>query len=122
MSLIVYTFRIDCDSGKYIEEDLDLIEPGKELAGFESWRTEVYNSTIVKSLGAKFLPTLANSNLYVHNQEIEDFETEVKLLLDNVNDISNSINIDYKIIEFRLNNILQAIARAIKQNGGIIIA
>lgn len=119
MTLIVYTFYIDTYSGKYIEEDLDLIEPGKEIAGFETWRTKVYNSPIIKRLGAKFLPTLANSDLWVENRDIEDFETEVRLLLDNVGNISYSVNYKYETIELRLNNILQAIVKAKQQNGGI---
>ncbi len=68
MSLIVYTFYIDRNSGKYLTEEL--IEPGKELAGFESWRTKVYGASIVKILGAKFLPQLADGDLWVENPDL----------------------------------------------------
>lgn len=122
MSLVVNIFYIDDESGQYIEADLTLIEPGKELAGLERWRTEVYGSSVIKYLGAKFLPQLSRQDLWVENKQLDDFETEIKLLLNNISLIAKETGYSYLSIEYRFKNILEAAIRAKSNSAGVIIS
>lgn len=99
-----------------------MIQTGRELAGFENWRTKVYSSSIVKSFNAKFLPQLVDSDLWVENQDLEEFSQEIRLLLDNVKLISKNTGYNSEVITHRLNDILQATKKAKTRNYGVVIS
>lgn len=57
------------------------VPPGRsDAAGRESWRTEVWGSEPVRSLGARFLPRLATEDLTVAPDEMSAFIAECDLV------------------------------------------
>ena len=75
MSLIVLTFHRDPVTDAYIDDPYPE-EPGRDLAGFEVWRTTVWGAEAAIRRGAYFLPTLAKGDLYVEHEELDAFEAE----------------------------------------------
>ena len=61
-------------------EVLDVPEGVSDLAGFESWRTTVWGSEAVRSLGAEFFPVLATGDLTVPPEQVPDFRRECAAL------------------------------------------
>src|SRR4051794_36180281 len=59
---------------------LPVPEGSYDLAGFESWRQEVWGSAATIALGAHFLPQLDGSDLYVQPDEVDAFAAECALL------------------------------------------
>jgi len=77
MSLAVHAFVRDAD-GKmtFLAE-----RPGSSpAAGAESWRTQVWASPQVRSLGAEFFPRLATGDLYVEPGHVPRFQRECAVL------------------------------------------
>ena len=66
------------------QEVLDPPSHGQSLAGFESWRHDMWGSEHVKALGAEFFPRLAEDDLYVEPEEVEAFLRECALLRANL--------------------------------------
>src|SRR5262245_13963714 len=83
MSLIVTTFHRDSLTQQIIDDPYPE-EPGRDLAGLESWRYHVWGSAVAVNLGARFLPQLATGDLYVENEELDAFEEECKTLLNSM--------------------------------------
>ncbi|MGI3198565.1 hypothetical protein ACRJ4W_08050 [Streptomyces sp. GLT-R25] len=61
-------------------EVLDVPPESSDVAGWERWRTEVWGSEPVRSLGARFFPRLATEDLTVAPDEVSDFLAECDLL------------------------------------------
>lgn len=106
---------------------LDVPEGASDLAGFESWRTTVWGSEAVCSLGARFFPQLAGDALRVAPEDVPEFIREVLLLQNNVESISARMDSPKPAarrtseIADRLNNILDAAQRALQVHGGVQI-
>jgi hypothetical protein len=81
MSLSVHVFLRD-DSGQLTI--LDEPDGASCLAGFESWRHDVWGSERVRALGAKFSPQLAQEDLYIEQEQVEQFQHECRLLRENL--------------------------------------
>jgi hypothetical protein len=62
------------------------------LAGFESWRTSVWGSERVRSLGARFFPRLAAEDLYVDPEQIEQLQAECALLRANLETVAAGVD------------------------------
>lgn len=77
MTLLVHTFVHD-EPGKL--RLLDDPEDGGDMAGFESSRTKLWGSEPARALGARFLPRLADDDLYVQPEDVEEFLAECELL------------------------------------------
>jgi hypothetical protein len=120
MSLIVATFHRDPLTQAIIDDPYPE-EAGRDLAGLESWRHKVWGSTVVINLGAKFLPQLASSDLYVENEHLAAFEDECKALLNSVGVFAAQVECDPTSITARLENFLWAIAKARATSGGVYI-
>ncbi len=124
MSLSVDVFVIGSD-GKLII--LDVPPDCSDLAGFERWRTTVWGSEPVRSLGARFLPQLATEDLYVYPGDVQDFLDECGLVLGNLPRIaarlepSKSFEWYMDAIPARLANIIDAARRAQRIGGGVLI-
>jgi hypothetical protein len=95
--------------------------PGSDLAGVETTRTELWASTAVRSLGAVFLPQLAEGNLWVSNDEVEAFATECTRLLANRTMIASKSGYGEDYIQFRLTNMVHAARRALQAGGGVVV-
>ncbi|MFG1889795.1 hypothetical protein ACGFIR_18245 [Micromonospora sp. NPDC049051] len=100
---------------------------GSDLAGFESWRTEVWGSPAVNSLGARYFPTLATGDLVVAPDEVPDFLDECELIRANLHAIApaDAIRKPHQWyvaqISARLSNVRDAALRAQRIGGGVIV-
>lgn len=124
VSLSVYTVLF-AEDGKMTL--LDAPAPGADLAGFESFRTEVWGSDAVRALGSRYFPILASGNLIVPPEEVEDFLREcatVRTKLEKIgphDDLGHSHEWYVETISGRLANIQAAAERALKAGGGVLI-
>ncbi|MER5937347.1 hypothetical protein ABT121_08520 [Streptomyces sp. NPDC001928] len=124
MSLCVDVFVREAD-GKW--RVLDVPEGCDDSAGFEVWRETVWGSVAVRSLGARFLPVLAEDDLYVEAHEVRAFRDEVALLRANLELIATTTRPQRQItehrrqIETRLDNIEAAALRAQELGAGVLI-
>ena len=82
MTLIVSTYWRDPNTGK--AESFTDWEDGRYMAGCESSRRKLWGSEPVRYRGAKFLPQLAESDLWITSEELDAFEAEVRALLADV--------------------------------------
>jgi hypothetical protein len=120
MTLVVSTFWTDPVSGE-TEEFTDW-DAGHYMAGVERARWELWGSDAVKRRGAKFLPQLAEDNLWVSPEELDAFVCEVQTLLADVNGLREELDRgpDCTLPHY-LNNFLRAAEYAKARMGGINI-
>lgn len=125
MSLCVDVFVRDAATGEW--EVLDVPEGCDDSAGFEVWRETVWGSETVRSLGARFLPVLATSNLFVEADTVAEFLAEIALLRANLGLIAGTTQRPRELaehesgIESRLDNIEAAALRARELGAGVLI-
>lgn len=124
MSLSVDVFVVGQDGRVDV---LDVPEGSSDLAGFERWRTSVWGSDAVRSLGATFFPTLATDDLKVFPDQVTDFLSECSLIRSNLevvaprSDPSKSHAEYIRQISERLRNIEEAAGRARDLAAGVLI-
>ena len=92
-----------------------------DLAGFERTRSELWGLAAVRSLGAAFLPQLADSDLWVGIDEVEAFAAECAVLLANLPVIAAASGWGEDFIKFRLTNMADAARRARQAGGGVVV-
>ncbi|MGC5564039.1 hypothetical protein ACPYPG_14500 [Streptomyces sp. FR-108] len=104
-------------------EVLDVPPGCSDAAGREDWRTEVWGSEPVRSLGARFLPRLATEDLTVAPDEVPAFLAECDLvraqlvrIAGHADDVGRADDMSRS-----LDNIVDAARRASAVGGGIII-
>jgi hypothetical protein len=123
MTLTVNVY-IEAENGT-MQEVFDPPEGGSELAGFEGWRKTVWGSEAVRSLGARFFPQLADSDLYVCAKEMPAFIEECALLRANLALICRSSGAskgEYEeTVSFRLANIEAAATRALSMGACVVV-
>ncbi|WP_165987053.1 hypothetical protein [Streptomyces sp. YIM 98790] len=85
MSLSVDVFVVAASGERQV---LDVPDGCSDSAGFESWRTRVWGSEVVRSLGAGFLPVLADADLQVEPRQVPAFLHECLLLRENLERIA----------------------------------
>jgi len=124
MSLSVKVFVVGEDGKRNL---LDVPEGSSDLAGFERWRTSVWGSEAVRSLGARQFPILASGDLTVAPDQVSDFLGECALIRSNLELIAPSADpakshAKYvRQISERLRNIEEAAEHARSVRGGVII-
>ena len=120
MTLIVSAHWIDNSTGAS-QEHTDWND-GHQMAGPESARQDLWGSGPVKELGAKFLPQLADSDLWVEQTELQEFESEVLMLIDAVPKLRTQLGRgDSCALPHYLNNFMRAILYAKHKGGGVNI-
>ncbi|MEW2571805.1 hypothetical protein [Streptomyces sp. NPDC047070] len=110
-------------------EVLDVPPGCSDAAGREDWRTEVWGSEPVRSLGARFLPRLATEDLTVAPDEVPAFLAECDLVRTRLgriaapaSDVSRAADVSFAVdVRRSLDNIVAAARRAADIGGGIII-
>lgn len=120
MTLVVSANWTDAASG----EEIDFTDwnDGHHMAGPESARYELWGSDSIKRLGAKYLPLLSESDLFVRYEMLDELEREVRLLGDNVAVIRSELKRkDDCALPHYLENFLRAIEIARQHGGGISI-
>lgn len=124
MSLLVDVFAVGTDGELRI---LDVPEGASDLAGFERWRTTVWGSDVVGSLGVRFFPQLAGNDLKVEPSEVPAFLQECALLREHLEDIvtrtvhPRTLEEHRHVLSRRLANIEDAANRAQSTEDGILI-
>lgn len=76
---------------------------------------------LLSSLGAEFLPQLADGDLWVSEDEVESFAVECALLLANCAVIAVASGYEEDYIQFRLTNMIDAAHRAREAGGGVVV-
>ncbi|MEU9186806.1 hypothetical protein AB0D14_20105 [Streptomyces sp. NPDC048484] len=114
-------------------EVLDIPPGCSDVAGWERWRTEVWGSEPVRSLGARFLPRLATEDLTVAPDEVSALIAECDLIRTHLARIAEHMRAEPETgpgkspaehaddVSRRLDNIVDAARRALNVEGGIII-
>ena len=92
-----------------------------DLAGFETTRTKLWGSPVVRSLGVSLLPRLADGDLWVSNDQVEAFAAECALVLANRTAIASASGYGEEYIESRLANMVDAARRALDAHGGVVV-
>ena len=108
------------DANGTMREVLDTPEGASDLAGFEAWRTTVWGSQAVRSLGARFFPQLAGGDLLVAADELPAFIEECGLLRRNLTLVAGQSSTEDQL-SFRLANIEAAVARALDLGACVVI-
>jgi hypothetical protein len=117
LSLNVYAYLADESSRMTILEG----PAGRDSAGHERTRKELWGSASVVSLGACLLPLLATKDLYVSPAELDRLEADCLLVMDNAATVSEATDYGEEYIADRVGNIQAAIARARAANGWVVI-
>jgi hypothetical protein len=120
MSLVVSAYWRDPSTGE-IEEFTDW-EQGHHMAGVERARWKLWGSEAVRRRGTKFLPQLAESDLWVAPEELDEFVAEVRILLADVDGLQADLGRgpDCSLPHY-LNNFLRAAEYARARGGGVNI-
>ncbi|GAA3792309.1 hypothetical protein [Streptomyces chiangmaiensis] len=124
MSLSVDVFVVGEDDKMNL---LDVPDGSSDLGGFERWRTSVWGSEAVHSLGARFFPILARGDLTVAPDQVADFLDECALIRSNLELVAPSADPAKSHAEYvrqiseRLRNIEDAAERAQSVRGGVVI-
>ncbi|MEW2630158.1 hypothetical protein AB0903_00460 [Streptomyces sp. NPDC048389] len=124
MSLSVNVFVMGADGERQV---LDVPEGCSDLAGFERWRTSVWGSEAVRSLGTRFFPVLADADLQVEADQVPAFRRECAVLRQNIEavvagtDPVRTLEEHKRQISERLANIEDAARRAQAAGGGVLI-
>ncbi|MFT3880232.1 MAG: hypothetical protein QM703_11295 [Gemmatales bacterium] len=120
MSLVVSAFWNDLATGE-LREFTDW-DDGHHMAGVERARTDLWGSESVRRRGAKFLPKLAESNLWVSPDELPEFIAEVRALLAEVDKLRAELGRDPDCtLSHYLTNFLRAAEYATVRSGGVNI-
>jgi hypothetical protein len=120
MSLVVSAYWRDSETGAELEFT-DWTD-GHYMAGPENARTNLWGSDAVKQRWARFLPQLADSNLWVAPQDLDAFVKEVSSLLADVTKLRMElVRGPDCLLPFYLNNFLRAAEFAASRNGGVNI-
>ncbi|MFB7508756.1 hypothetical protein [Streptomyces broussonetiae] len=118
MSLLVEVFVREPDGRMRI---LDVPDDVYQSGGFESWRTTVWGSPTVRSLGARFLPLLAEDDLCVEPAQVSGLHDEVALLGARLDDIARGTGSPRHQIGLRLRIIEESCRTALEVKGGVLI-
>jgi hypothetical protein len=100
---------------------LDVPPDCSDLAGHERTRADLWGSEAARSLGARFLPQLATSDLRVAPDQVQDFLDECATLRSNISVLASRTDRAEDYITARLDNIINAAHRAIQVGGGVIV-
>ncbi|MHB8629898.1 MAG: hypothetical protein ACYDBJ_29190 [Aggregatilineales bacterium] len=109
---------IDKSTGKMILLPSAL---GKDLAGIENTRTQLWGASIMIELGLKLLPLLKDSLVKAQGSDLLLLENEIHIIRANLDKIVFTTKYDKDTIWQRTQNFLDAIQQAREVKGGVII-
>ncbi len=89
MTLIVSSYWRDPTTGA--SQEFTDWSDGHHMAGVERARWDLWGSDAVKKRGAKYLPRLAESDLWIEPTDLDAFETEVRMLLAAVPEVRSEL-------------------------------
>jgi hypothetical protein len=118
MSLLVNAYLRD-KTGKMVFLDPD--DGSEELAGFEVYRKTFYGGAAAQSLGLRLLVSLRETDLYAEGEDLRRLQNEAHLVAQNIQLFVTEAGANAESLMSRMRNILSAIGRAQKVNGGVVI-
>jgi hypothetical protein len=124
MSLVVDVFVVDGDGELCVQ---DVPAGCSDLAGPESWRTAVWGSDVIRSLGAVFFPMLASGDLTVAPDHVAEFIRECALIRGHLEAVASRrdpavVDDGYvRQVSDRLASVENAAERALRTGAGVII-
>lgn len=122
MSLTVDVYTYDPKTYEIKDPVIPTKSQGTDLAGLESWRTEVYGSSLVKTIGCKLLPLLVKEDLFIFQEDLDVLQEDCKRILKHIKALVEETHIFQTTLEHRINNILLAIEQAhVSPNRMVII-
>lgn len=122
MSLVVYPYTRDPESGDMVDIDTWIDGEFSDLFGLESWRYSVWGSQVLLDLGCAILPSLNHTDIYAEGDQLYKLEAEINFIQKNLPDILKSIKADQQSISDRLDNAMDAIRIACQyESGGVYI-
>jgi hypothetical protein len=120
MTLVVSAYWHDLETGAY--EEFTRWEAGHHMAGVERARWDLWESEAVRRRGARFLPQLADSDLWVAPGDLEAFTAEVHDLLADLDSLRTElVRGPDCLLPHYLGNFLLAAEYARARGGGINI-
>jgi hypothetical protein len=121
MSLWITVYVRKPGSGELEDDPRATLE--SQLGGVEAWRTEVWGSEALRKR-ARFLPILANEDLYVEAHELAAFRAECEALLRDIVQIAAELGYTDggETIAFRLNNFVTAAQVADPERGVVCVS
>ena len=96
-------------------------ENDSDLAGVERTRTELWGSSSLRELGARFLPSLADQDLWVYPEDLDAFQAECEMVVARLWKIADETGYVEDYVGFRIGNIIQACMRARYVGGGVVV-
>ncbi len=121
MTLVISAYWLDPETGAF-EEFTDW-EAGHHMAGVERSRWDLWGSEAVRRRGARFLPHLADSDLWVAPEDLERFMVEVRGLLADLDVLRAELGRGPDcLLPHYLGNFLHAAEYARVRGGGINIS
>ncbi|MEV0132936.1 hypothetical protein AB0H83_31300 [Dactylosporangium sp. NPDC050688] len=120
MSLVVSVWLVDPDDLMKVRT-LPPSDGEDSYGGGEDTRTTLWNSPAVVRRGARFLPWLADHNLYIEPKDVPAFGEECERLLADSAGLAAETECRLEQIERNLTNMLQVVARATSMGQGVVI-
>lgn len=118
MTLSIGVFTYD-EAGNLAHHDLD---PGRDLAGFEVYRTQFWGAQIMLDLGLELLPRLREGIwLWVDQPDLAQLEREARIILEHNVQIAEVTVVEEHKVLWYANNLLNAIELARTINGVVDI-
>lgn len=96
-------------------------QPSQDLAGFESYRRQLYGSRAARALGLTLLPTLEGGDIYAEGEDVNRLRAEAELALANVELFVAEAGASAESLRPRFANIIAAAHRAAAVGGGVVI-
>lgn len=118
MTLKICVYSEDAITGESIDHPL---APGRELGGFESFRTKFWGAPIMSTLGLSILPWLRSGNVHSDAKELDELEQEAHIILQHVSEISEDTGVGDEHVVRYAENVLHAIGVARQVNGSVYI-
>jgi hypothetical protein len=124
MTLSVHAFSVHPETEEWEDIPQDTGQGGqgnRSLAGFESCRTTLWVSKIVRSLGCRLLPSLATEDLYATGADLVLLAAECRQILEHLAEVAVYARYTEEYIAFRTGNILEAIRMAEAVERGTVV-
>jgi len=120
MTLLVQPYRRG-PNGELLSLDVTPSPPHNELAGFEASRRELWGAPVMHRLGLRLLPSLAEQDLYVEGEQLDQLEAELETILASIPKLASATHYGEDFIRFRVGNIAEAVRLARAAGGGVYI-
>ena len=122
MSLIVYPYLKSSNSKNKISNNRLNDNKLNDLFGLESWRKDVWGSSILTEHGCKYITKICDQDIFAEGEDIDSLQDDLLLIKENIESICKSLQVTKVALLSRVDNALSAIRIAKSDgNSGIYI-